>query len=45
MVFKKIQQEFGSFGNYLKSFTKDKVIYENDKSYKNKKYRAYNGCF
>lgn len=28
MVFKKIQQEFGSFGNYLKSFTKDKVIYE-----------------
>lgn len=32
MVFKKIQQEFGSFGNYLKSFTKDKVIYENDKT-------------
>ena len=31
-VFKKIQQEFGSFGNYLKSFTKDKVIYENDKT-------------
>ena len=32
MVFKKIQQEFGSFGNYLKSFTKDKIIYENDKT-------------
>ncbi len=32
MVFKKIQQEFGSFGNYLKSFTKDKVIHENDKT-------------
>ena len=32
IVFKKIQQEFGSFGNYLKSFTKDKVIYENDKT-------------
>ena len=28
IVFKKIQQKFGSFGNYLKSFTKDKVIYE-----------------
>lgn len=32
IVFKKIQQEFGSFGNYLKSFTKDKIIYENDKT-------------
>lgn len=32
IIFKKIQQEFGSFGNYLKSFTKDKIIYENDKT-------------
>ncbi len=32
IVFKKIQQKFGSFGNYLKSFTKDKIIYENDKT-------------
>lgn len=32
IVFKKIQQKFGSFSNYLKSFTKDKIIYENDKT-------------
>ncbi len=32
IVFKRIQQEFGSFGNYLKSFTKDKIIYENNKT-------------
>ncbi len=32
IVFKKIQQKFGSFSNYLKSFTKDKTIYENDKT-------------
>lgn len=29
-IFKKIQKEFGTFGNYLKIFTKDKVIYECD---------------
>lgn len=29
-IFKKIQEEFDTFGNYLKTFTKDKVIYECD---------------
>ena len=29
-IFKKIQEEFGTFENYLKTFTKDKVIYECD---------------
>ena len=28
IIFKKIQTEFGSFGNYLNSFTKGKIIYE-----------------
>ena len=31
--FKKIQLEYGSFANYLKSFTKDKTVYENDKTH------------
>jgi len=31
-IFKKIQKEYGSFYNYLKTFTKDKIIYENDKT-------------
>ena len=31
-IFKKIQNEFGSFYNYLKTFTKDKIIYEIDKT-------------
>lgn len=30
-IFKKIQKEYGSFYNYLKIFTKAKIIYENDK--------------
>lgn len=29
-IFKRIKQEFGSFHNYLKSFTHDQVIYEVD---------------
>lgn len=28
-IFKQIQDEYGSFGNYLKSFTKDIILYEN----------------
>ena len=32
-IFKKIQLEYGSFANYLKSFTKDKTVYENDKTH------------
>ena len=32
MIFKKIQDEYSSFGNYLKTFTNDKIIYEIDKS-------------
>ncbi len=31
-VFKKIQNEFGSFNNYLKNFTNNKIIYEIDKT-------------
>lgn len=31
-IFKEIQKEFGSFHNYLKTFTNDEVIYENDKT-------------
>lgn len=31
-IFKKIQNEYSSFGNYLKIFTNDKIIYEIDKS-------------
>lgn len=31
-IFKKIQNEFGSFHEYLKTFTDDKVIYEIDKT-------------
>ncbi len=31
-IFKKIQEEFGSFYNYLKRFTNDKIIYETDKT-------------
>lgn len=30
-VFREIRQEYGSFSAYLWSWTKDKVIYENDK--------------
>lgn len=29
IIFKKIQNEYGTFYNYLKTFTKDKIIYEN----------------
>ena len=31
-IFKSIIEEYGSFYNYLKTFTNDKVIYENDKT-------------
>lgn len=31
-IFKKIQNEFGSFNNYLLSFTNNVIIYENDKT-------------
>ena len=31
-VFKKIQQEYGSFSDYLWSWTDGKIIYENDKT-------------
>ncbi len=31
-IFKSISKEFGSFNNYLKSFTKNKIIYETDKT-------------
>ena len=31
-IFKSIIKEFGSFHNYLKTFTKDITIYENDKT-------------
>ena len=31
-IFKNIVKEFGSFHNYLKTFTKDITIYENDKT-------------
>ena len=31
-IFKKIQNEYGSFYNYLKGFTKDSIIYETDKT-------------
>ena len=30
-IFKNIQKEYGSFYNYLKSFTNNKIIYENDR--------------
>ena len=29
---KNIQEEYGTFSNYLKTFTKDKVVYEIDKA-------------
>jgi len=32
IIFKKIQDEYGSFDNYLISFTNNKIIYENDKT-------------
>lgn len=31
-IFKNIAQEFGSFASYLKTFTNEKIIYENDKT-------------
>lgn len=31
-IFKNIQNEYGSFYNYLRGFTKDKIIYESDKT-------------
>jgi DNA-3-methyladenine glycosylase I len=31
-IFKKIQNEYGTFYNYLKTFTNDKIIYELDKT-------------
>lgn len=31
-IFNNIKDEYGSFYNYLKTFTNDKVIYENDKT-------------
>lgn len=31
-IFNNIKNEYGSFHNYLKMFTNDKVIYENDKT-------------
>lgn len=31
-IFKSISKEFSSFNNYLKSFTKNKIIYETDKT-------------
>ena len=31
-IFKSIQKEYGSFNNYLKTFTKDITIYEIDKA-------------
>lgn len=32
IIFKSIQKEYGSFDNYLRHYTKDKIIYENDKT-------------
>ena len=32
-IFKSIQNEYGSFYNYLKRFTNDKIIYEIDKTH------------
>ena len=34
-IFKKIQIEFGSFYNYLETFTKNKIIYETNKANNN----------
>lgn len=34
-IFKDIEKEFGSFHNYLKKFTGDKIIYETDKTTNN----------
>ena len=31
IIFKSIQEEYGSFDNYLNTYTKGKIIYENDK--------------
>ena len=31
-IFKEIQNEYGTFHEYLKDFTNDKIIYENDKT-------------
>ena len=31
-IFKEIQKEYGSFYNYLRTFTKDKIIYEVDRT-------------
>ena len=31
-IFKQIVFEYGTFGNYLRSFTNDKIIYETDKT-------------
>ena len=32
IIFKDIQREYGSFYNYLLTFTKGKIIYEHDKT-------------
>lgn len=34
-IFKNIQNEYGTFHNYLKTFTQDKIIYETDKTTSN----------
>ena len=31
-IFKNIQKEFGSFNNYLKTFTNNKILYETNKT-------------
>ena len=31
-IFKNIQKEYGTFSNYIKTFTKGNIIYENDKT-------------
>lgn len=32
IIFKEIQQEYGSFNNYIRTFTNDKIIYETNKT-------------
>lgn len=41
-ILKKIVTEYGTFHNYLKRFTQDKVIYENDKTTNNLSYNISN---
>ena len=43
-IFKKIQNEYGTFHEYLKSFTNDRIVYETGKTTGNRSDAVQNDC-